>query len=135
MLAGAKLVIDGQPAPKAGWGAFWLTRPDGSRVKARLAQGLMTWIPDVVVDKTRYPVGPKLPVVLAVIALLPFLLVFIGGALGGFCGAVGWGVNSKLARMSWPMVGKIAAMLAVTGAAAGTFLGLAAVFELAITFA
>jgi hypothetical protein len=132
VFSGSKLLVDGQPAPKAGWGSYWLTRPDGSRVKARLVQGLTSWIPTVVVGTIRYEVGPKLPAFLVAFALAPLGLIFVGGAIGGLCGAVGWGVNNQIARTSWPAALKIPAMLGVAAVAFGVYLIVAGAIQLAL---
>jgi hypothetical protein len=132
VFSGSKLLVDGRPAPKAGWGHYWLTRPDGSRVKVRLAHGFTSSIPAVVVGTLRYDVGPKLPAVLVAFALVPLGLIFVGGAIGGLCGGVAWGVNNQIARTSWPTVLKIPVMLGVAAAAFGVYLIVAGSIHLAL---
>jgi hypothetical protein len=132
VFVGAKLLVDGQPAPAAGRGKFWLTGLDGSRVEAKLAGTFGAYLPAIVVGGVRHQAGPKLPAVLVVLAFLPFLLVFGGGLLGGVCGAIGWSLNNHIARGSWPMAGRVAAMLAVTVVFGITFAVVAVLFRTAI---
>lgn len=132
LFSGSRLLVNGKPAEKAGWGKFWLPRTDGGRAEARLVAGFTTWVPSLMVGGVRHDVGPKLPIYLAVLAFLPFTLMFVGGALGGLCGGLGAGLNHQIARTDWPLPLKLVAMLAVTGAAVGTFMMVATALHLAI---
>jgi hypothetical protein len=132
LFSGSKLLVDGQPAPKAGWGSYWLTRPDGSRVKARLVKGFTNLIPAVVVGSLRYDVGPKLPAFLVAFAVVPLLLLFVGGAVGGLCGGVGWVFNNQIARTSLPTLLKIPLMLGVAAVAFGVYVLVAGAIHLAL---
>jgi hypothetical protein len=122
---GARLFVDGRPATKGGRGRFPLPKADGGRAEARLVYTMLTYVPAVTVDGVRYEVGPKLPLFLAILAFLPFALVFAGGALGGLCGGIGWAVSSGIARGPWPIGAKVPAMLGTTVLAVGAYAALA----------
>jgi MFS family permease len=50
----------------------------------------MTQVPN------QQPAKPKLTALQQVICAWPLALVIIGGALGGLCGGVAWGINTRI---------------------------------------
>lgn len=129
---GAKLLVDGAPAEKIRLGRYRLKKLDGSAAEAQLRANFGQYLPTLIVEGVSYDVGPKLSKALLALAFLPFCLVFVGGALGGLCGAIGWGFNNQLARTSMPTTVKVVVMLAVTAVAVVAFFGLAAAFQMAL---
>ena len=63
---------------------------------------------------------------------LPLVLLFIGGALGGACGGLGYGVSAAVFKKALPTPVKYLISLLITAAAFGLYLG--AVIALAIAF-
>ena len=63
----------------------------------------------------------------------PFLLVFIGGALGGLLGGVGASLNAKLIRSSQPAAVRYIASIAIACAAAILYLLIAGAVRLYVT--
>ena len=129
---GAQLLVNGSPAERIKAGRFRLTRTDGSVTEAKFQVAFGQYLPTLVVDGVNYEVGPKLQKWLLALAFLPLCLVFGGGALGGLCGAVGWGFNNQLARSSKPAGVKVGLMLLVTAVSVLVFLGAAVLVNSAI---
>lgn len=125
---GAKLLVDGAPAERIR-GRYRLKKSDGTTTEAQFRSSFGQYLPTLIVEGASYDVGPKLSKAFLVLAFLPFCLVFIGGALGGLCGAVGWAFNNQLARTSLPATVKVVVMLLVTAVAIVAFLGLATLFR------
>lgn len=132
LFIGARVLIDGVPIKRMFGNRFTLRKVDGTTTIAKLQANLGQYFPTLVVDNVRYEIGEKLPKVLLVLSFLPFCLVFVGGALGGLCGGLGWSFNNQLARTSIPMTVKVFVMLIVTGVSALVFFTAATLFTLAI---
>lgn len=49
---------------------------------------------------------------------LPLILLFVGGAIGGACGGLGYGINATIFRTDLPTPAKYALSLLVSGGAA-----------------
>jgi len=126
MFRGSRLFVDGQPAKRNLWGRISLPGADGSTVYARIAEGLAG--PALRIGRTSYPIGPRIPVLLGVLALLPIGLVAAGGALGGFLGAAAWIINRRIALSDRSVGMRIALMLGVLLAAVTIVLGVVLLF-------
>ena len=63
---------------------------------------------------------------------LPLILMFLGGALGGACGGVGYAVSTSVFKKAMPTPVKYVLSLLISGAAFGLYLGV--VITLAIKF-
>ena len=63
---------------------------------------------------------------------LPLLLMFVGGALGGACGGLGYGISAAVFKKALPTPVKYVLSLLITAAAFGLYLG--AAIALAIAF-
>ena len=102
LLSGAKLLIDGQPAPKGKkMGQMLLTRADGTEVVAKWKPKLLGLdVPDLLVGDQTIQVTEPLPWHQWGFSALPMVLVFIGGALGGLFGAVAAVGSIKVFRSS-----------------------------------
>lgn len=98
----------------------------GEKVKVKTRGSLSPLSPIFEYAGERVQPGPPPPPTwLLLFALLPIGLVFVGGAIGGALGAAGWFVNlSLLHRAPSPAIGALTC-LAVTGAAAGLWYGIA----------
>lgn len=132
LFRGAKLLVDQAPAERIRGGRYRLKKLDGSTTEAQTQLSFGQYLPILIVEGVRYEVGPKLSKPLLVLSFLPFCLVFLGGALGGLCGGIGWGFNNQLARTSMPTTVKVVAMLIVAVASVFAYVGMATLFHLAI---
>ena len=111
MWSGRQVLVDGQPAKKGGWGKWIVPQDDGGEVVVRVGEGVTGLF--LVVGKETFPVGPRVPVWLGVLVMLPIGLVAIGGILGGALGGLGWFVNRQIARMPITTGAKTGAMVGV----------------------
>ncbi len=126
-----KLLVDGQPAPKAPTrGKVLLPSLNGSQVEARLYPGFTQTT--VEIDGVKHPVGPKVPFALMLVAALPLGLIAVGGLLGGLCGGLAFGLNSSVARSDRSTVAKVAIMLALGMLAGGLFFAIAIPINIAL---
>lgn len=119
LLAGPKLLVNGQPAPKGPKrNQMALRRDDGVDVTAVWKPRLLGLdVPQIVVDGKPIAVVEALNWYEWLWAALPVLLVFAGGAVGAMMGVLGLYVNIKLFRSSLNGVLKYAATGAATLAA------------------
>jgi hypothetical protein len=110
-----KVFVNHQPAPRGKGREVILRRNDGSPVIATLkprAFGLD--VPQLVVEgKTIQVTAPLKWYVWAWIAW-PLLLVFVGGALGGIAGALGFTTNARIVRSKMNGSAKFALTAAVS---------------------
>jgi hypothetical protein len=119
------LTVGGQPAARVGSRQYLLPATAGGTVDAALRTGFADPYPSVEINGVRHRTGPKVPVVLRVLALLPILLV-AGGALGGLIGALGVVANLAVARTRIPSVAKAPIMIGVGAVAFLVWLAVAA---------
>lgn len=119
LVAGPKLLVNGQPAAKGPKrNQFVLRRLDGSEAVAQWKPRLLGLdVPQLLVDGKTVEVAPSLQWYEWLWAALPLLLIFGGGAVGGFFGAMAFYTNIKLFRSSLGSVAKYAAAGAVLIAA------------------
>lgn len=71
-------------------------------------------IPTIVIDGERIPLAPPMTWYEYVLLCLPFLLIFIGGAIGGFVGIVGAMINASIIRGQGSIVARYGYTLLVT---------------------
>lgn len=71
-------------------------------------------IPTIVIDGERIPLAPPMTWYEYVLLCLPFLLIFIGGAIGGFVGIVGAMINASIIRGQGSIVARYGYALLVT---------------------
>jgi len=99
---GYALFQNGQKAdrpPKRNRSYFSLVKADGTNEEAQLKpRALGMDIPNVKVGGELYQPVEALPKVLIVLSLIPLVLLFFGGALGGLIGAVASVGNMRLLR-------------------------------------
>lgn len=134
LLAGPKLLVNGQPAAKGPKrGQMSLRRDDGREVVAAWKLQFMGLdVPQLTVDGQTITVAEPLPWYVWAWSALPILLLFIGGALGGIAGAVGFSINTSIFRSSWPAVVKFGLSAVVSIGAVITYVVLAALFLTAL---
>jgi hypothetical protein len=63
---------------------------------------------------------------------LPLLLIFLGGAVGGACGGLGYAFSTAVFKKAMPTPAKYALSLVISFAAFGAYLGI--VLALALAF-
>ncbi|WP_208464092.1 hypothetical protein [Escherichia coli] len=71
-------------------------------------------IPTIVIDGERIPLASPMTWYEYVLLCLPFLLIFIGGAIGGFVGIVGAMINASIIRGQGSIVARYGYTLLVT---------------------
>ena len=100
MFSGAKLLLNGQPAPKGEKrGQFVLRRDDGTEVTAKFKGMFLDSIPQVVIDdKEVIKVVEPLKWYQWVWAGLPILLIFTGGAIGAIFGVIATSISARVYR-------------------------------------
>lgn len=100
--SGARLLLDGQPAPRAAKrGQYSLTRDDGTLATARFKNyWILDTVPQVLVDETTYQAVPPLKWYEWTWSALPLVLAFIGGGLGGLLGGAAMVINGRIFRSS-----------------------------------
>lgn len=132
-LGGAKIFLNDQPAPRGPKrGTFALPKTDGTQATAKLLPAFNRIVPCVDVDGIKHELGPKVNTGLLILSMIPFGLVGVGGALGGLCGGVGWGINQAVLRTSQPTIAKVLIMLGVTIVASALWFVLAMSLRTAI---
>ena len=62
---------------------------------------------------------------------LPLVLMFVGGALGGACGGLGYGLSSAVFKKAMPTPAKYVLSLLISATAFGLYLGVAIVLAVA----
>lgn len=134
VFAGPKLLVNGHPAaqgPKRGQMA--LRRNDGREVVAAWKpQFLGLDVPQLVVDGRSVRVVEPLPWYVWLWSALPILLVFLGGALGALAGFIGFAINTKLFRSSWPVAAKFGLTAVVSLVTVVIYFGVATLIYIAI---
>lgn len=95
MFSGARLLVGGQPVKKKGFTKYLLPGTNTPTVEAKFKDGLRG--AEIVVAGKSYPVGPRIPLGLGVLAFAPIGLVAVGGALGGGIGAAGMVICRSIA--------------------------------------
>ncbi len=127
---GYKLLVDGSPVAKGPKrGQMLLRRNDGTDVLAAWKpMGLGLDVPQLQVEGTTIPLVRPLLWYEWIWAGVPFVLLFIGGALGGLLGGVALAVNVKLFRSEFSTPMKFLFSGVVSALAVLTFLLIAMLF-------
>ena len=127
ILAGARLFVDGQPAPKGPKrGQLLLRRNDGTEVVARLRGGFVDPIPEIIIDGKTVAVAEPLRWYQWGWAGLPLVLLILGGALG----AIGAFINGRIFRSALPGIAKYVVTAMVFAGSVILFLLLASILDL-----
>jgi hypothetical protein len=123
-LAMPEVFVDGQPVARvreAGH-TYWPIPTRGGGTKRLYIRNSLTGL-RAAVDGTVIPLERQLSYWEVIVALLPFGLIGLGmagsgaGIVGGAVGIVASGVNLRLMRRPWPVLGRVLAVLAVFGVA------------------
>lgn len=123
LFSGPKVFVNHQPAPKGKGREVILRRTDGTSVTATLKPSVLGLdVPQLIVEgKTIRAIDPLKWYIWAWIAL-PILLVFVGGALGGIVGWLGFMTNAKVVRSKMDGLAKFALTAAVSVLVVAAFL-------------
>lgn len=108
----AVITVFGQPAPRTGR-QFALPATAGGTVQATLKSGFADAYPTIEINGIAHRTGPTPPAALRVLAMVPILLVAVGGLIGGLIGVVGVLANLSIARTQMSAAGKAFAMIGV----------------------
>lgn len=100
VFSGAKLLLNGQPAPKGEKrGQFVLRRDDGTEVTAKFKGMFLDSIPQVVIDDNEViKVVEPLKWYQWLWAGLPILLIFMGGFIGAIFGVIATSFSARVYR-------------------------------------
>ena len=94
---GAKLTLNGEPVAKEN-GFFQVRSNAGYTLAVKFKSRFLDPIPNLVVGGQTIEVAPPLAWYQYVWMGLPILLVFAGGAIGGFCGGMAAAISSRIFR-------------------------------------
>ncbi|GAB1823732.1 hypothetical protein [Herbidospora sp. RD11066] len=125
------VTVGGVVAPRTGGRLYALPTVTGEPVQALVRSGFGYPFPTVEVNGVQHRTGPKIPIVLQAISLLPIVLLAIGGLLGGLVGGTAVLINQSVLRRPMSSVAKAAVMIGIGVLAYFVLITLAAVFLLA----
>lgn len=119
----AKLLINGQPAPKGSKrGQYLLQRNDGTEVKAKLKSMFLDPVPQVVInDDQVVKLVEPLKWYQWIWAGLPILLVFAGGVLGAILGMVATSFSTRIFRSEMDTAAQYAVVAVISIVAVVTY--------------
>ncbi|MEU4531385.1 hypothetical protein AB0F49_24480 [Micromonospora ureilytica] len=126
------VTVNGVPAPRTGK-RFALSTVDGGVVQATVRTALADPYPTVEIDGVRHRTGPSMSVYLRILALLPILLLTVGGLIGGLVGAFGVLANLTVARTRMTPAVKALTMVGVGIATAIVWLVIAVALNAALS--
>ncbi len=86
----------------------------GETIKIYPKAAIMELTPQLEIDGIKYSTQEKLPWYQNVVALLPMLLIFVGGGLGGGIGAVGSILNLKTFKGDGPTTTKYLKVIGIS---------------------
>jgi hypothetical protein len=102
-LGKTRILLNGNPAEKGHRkDEFILYQPNGVRVSAQLQNTFFDAIPKVLVHGEAYEILPPLTWYQYVFAGLSLILVLYGGGYGGLLGMIGFLINIRILRSSYP---------------------------------
>jgi hypothetical protein len=133
VFGGAKLLVDGQPAPKGPKRSQFLVRgTDGHDSVVELKTSLPDPVPQVLWAGQTIRLEEPLKWYQWLWVGVPILLLFLGGAIGALVGAVAVTLNVRILRSSMSAIIRYAATAFVSVAACGMYLAIARTFLSAI---
>ena len=97
LLSGPKVLIDGAPAERHK-GAYLVRNNQGEAVEVKLKSGLLDPVPRVEIAGQALRLVKPLAWYEYLWMAIPIVLVFIGGALGGLCGAAAVYASARVFR-------------------------------------
>ena len=110
------ITAGGRPATRISRGRYAVAAAGSGTVEATVSGGFFDAYPTLTVNGVKHRTGPPVPAVLRILAVAPFLLVFLGGLLGGLIGGIGWAVNMAVLRLALPTAVKALLVVAILGA-------------------
>jgi hypothetical protein len=133
VFGGAKLLVDGQPAPKGPKRSQFLVRgTDGYDSVVELKTSLPDPVPQVLWAGQTIRLEEPLKWYQWLWVGVPILLLFLGGAIGALVGAVAVTLNVRILRSNMSAIIRYAATAFVSVAACGMYLAIARTFLSAI---
>jgi Zn-dependent protease len=130
-LAGPKLLLDGVVVKRKGR-SYQVASDRGQEVAVKVIYNFLDPIPKLKIDDEMIELAKPLQWYEYVWIGIPMLLVFAGGALGGFVGAGSTVVNGRIFRSDRGAVSKYALAAVTTFAGAAVFFVIAIAVQLAI---
>ena len=114
MFAGAKLMLNGKPLTKQN-NFFFVKSNTGSTLAIKFKNRFLDPVPDLEVGGQTVTLVPPLQWYQYVWMGIPLVLIFLGGAIGGFCGGLAAGISSRVFRsdLSDPMKYGASALVSV----------------------
>src|SRR5215469_18305402 len=95
-----KLLLNGQPLAKQN-GSFRLRSNDGLAIMLKFKARGLDPIPNLMVGTRMVQLAPPLEWYQWAWVGIPLVLVFIGGAIGGFCAGLALVISSRIFRMNY----------------------------------
>lgn len=133
VFGGARVLVDGQPAPKGPRRAQFLVRgTDGRDSVLELKTSVLDPVPQVLWAGQTIKLEEALKWYQWLWSGVPLLLVFLGGAIGGLVGAVAVTLNVRILRSDMSGILRYTATAFVSVAAYGMYLAIASTFISAI---
>lgn len=118
LVSPTKVLLNGNPAPPGSKrGEFQIPRPNTSTATVQILSGFLDHVPRVTVDGVPQMLAPPLNLAEKTLTVLPILLVFSGGLIGGVCGGIAVTANMAIFRSAWPAAARYAAALGILLAA------------------
>jgi len=131
LFSSVKLIVDNEELKPMGR-KYTLHRNDGTEVQAQLRSNFVDPIPQLIVEGKVYSAIKKMAWYELVWSGLPVLLLFVGGALGAFCGLVAVYANNRIFRSGLQPVLKYLVTGMISAAALVIYFILAMLITLAI---
>jgi hypothetical protein len=134
-----KLLIDGRPAPKGKKANQFVLRSDyGTEIVAQIRASVfgLDPVPQLVVDGKKIQVAEPLTWFQLLWSGIPLLLLVVGGALGGLCGAGAVALNIRVFRSQGGNMVKylLTAFVSLTAAVVYLFLVIVATIIIDLVF-
>jgi hypothetical protein len=129
--SGPKLLLDGVVVKKEK-GGYSVVSDSGQQVTIQMRYNLLDPIPTIKVGDAAIELAKPLRWFEYAWIGLPMLLVFAGGALGGFVGGGSTGVNGRIFRSERSTAAKYALAAVTTVAGAAVFFVMAVAIQLAL---
>jgi hypothetical protein len=111
---------------------FLVQLPEGGVARVAVRLNGLDYLPKVEIDGRPLELDRPLSTLEYVLGGLPLILVFAGGAIGGFAGAVGTVFNYRLMRTDADLAVKSAGVVGITLASLMAYLVLVVMFRAAI---
>lgn len=128
---GPKLIVNGAIAKKQK-GTYLVMSDSGAEIPVKLKFNLIDPIPKVTVAEESIELAPPLKWYEYAWSGIPVLLIFTGGAIGGFVGALGACASGRVFRSNRGAVAKYSISALITVGALIAFFVLALMFQMLV---